>query len=157
MKPAFFTRYKFIFAFSFDSSPHLTYRHPMNKKDGFNGTLAIGDKLFPESVELGLGDTVTAENIDELTAIFTNESLITAVADSVATALPVTVTLPSLDAIDAAVGFLKQRFLDVDYDRIGYSVTIFGDDQRIQGDEDEGLWVLNLVIAPVPFIDTNAI
>jgi hypothetical protein len=129
----------------------------MNKKDGFNGTLAIGDKLFPESVELGLGDTVTAENIDELTSIFTNESILTAVADSIATGQPVTVTLPSLDAIDGAVGFLKQRFVDVDYDRIGCSVTIFGDDQRIQGDEDEGLWVLNLVIVPVPFVDTNAI
>ena len=129
----------------------------MNKKDGFNGTLAIGDRLFPESADLGLGDTVTAENIDELTSIFTNESILTAVADSIATALPVTVTLPSLDAIDGAVGFLKQRFVDVDYDRIGCSVTIFGDDQRIQGDEDEGLWVLNLVIVPVPFVDTNAI
>jgi hypothetical protein len=85
------------------------------------------------------------------------ENLLTAVADSIATGQPVTVTLPSLDAIDGAVGFLKQRFVDVDYDRIGCSVTIFGDDQRIQGDEDEGLWVLNLVIVPVPFVDTNAI
>jgi hypothetical protein len=85
------------------------------------------------------------------------QAIAAAVADSVATALPITVTLPSLDAIDAAVGFLKQRYADVDYDRIGCSVTIFGDDQRIEGDEDEGLWVLNLVIAPVPFVDTNAI
>ena len=84
-------------------------------------------------------------------------TLLTAVADSTATGLPVNVTLPSLDAIDAAVGFLRSRFVDVDYDRIGCSVTIFGDDQRIEGDEDEGLWVLNLVIAPVPFVDTNAI
>lgn len=129
----------------------------MNKKDGFTGTLEIGDRLFPESADLGLGDVVTADNIDELTAIFTNEALLAAVADSIATGQPVTVTLPSLDAIDAAVGFLRQRFVDVDYDRIGCSVTIFGDDQRIEGDEDEGLWVLNLVIAPVAFIDTNAI
>ena len=85
------------------------------------------------------------------------QAIAAAVADSVATALPVTVTLPSLDAIDDAVGFLQQRFVDVDYDRIGCSVTIFGDDQRIQGDEDEGLWVLNLVIAPIPFVDTNAL
>jgi hypothetical protein len=114
---------KNIFDFSFDSSPHLTYRHLVNS--------------IPRP---------------DLIAV------LTAVADSVATALPVTVTLPSLDAIDAAVGFLKQRFVDVDYDRIGCSVTIFGDDQRIQGDEDEGLWVLNLVIVPVTtFIDTNAI
>jgi hypothetical protein len=110
-----FPTLKNIFDFSFDSSPHLTYRHLMQ------------------------------------------HALLTAVADSTATGLPVTITLPSLDAIDAAVSFLKQRFVDVDYDRIGCSVTIFGDDQRIEGDEDEGLWVLNLVIAPVPFVDTNAI
>ena len=42
-------------------------------KDGFNGSLQIGDKLFPESVELGFGDVVTAENIEALTAIFTAE------------------------------------------------------------------------------------
>lgn len=84
-------------------------------------------------------------------------ALRTAIADSIATGQPVTITLPSLDAIDAAVGFLKQRFVDVDYDRIGCSVTIFGDDQRIEGDEEAGLWVLNLVIAPIPFVDTNAI
>jgi hypothetical protein len=133
----------------------------MNKKDGFNGSLSIGDKLFPESADLGLGDVVTAENIAELTTIFTNESLVTAVADSVATAQLVTVTLPSLEAIDAAVGFLLRNYVDVDYDRIGYSVTIFGDDQRIHvsesGDGDEGHWVLNLVIAQTAFIDTNAI
>jgi len=133
----------------------------MNKKDGFNGSLSIGDKLFPESADLGLGDVVTAENIAELTAIFMNESLVTAVADSVATALPVTVTLPSLEAIDAAVGFLQRHYVDVDYDRIGCSVTIFGDDQRVHvsesGDGDEGHWVLNLVIPQTAFIDTNAI
>lgn len=129
----------------------------MNKKDGFNGSLQIGDRLFPESIELGLGDVVTAENIDELTRIFTNESLTTAVSDSVATGQPVTVTLQSLDAIDAAIAFLRSRFVDVDWDTFPTYVTIFGDDQRIEGDEDEGLWVLNLVIAPVPFVDTNAI
>jgi hypothetical protein len=38
-------------------------------------------------------------------------------------------------------------------------VTIFGDDQRIEGDEDEGLWVLNLVFAPAHarFGDVNAL
>jgi hypothetical protein len=85
------------------------------------------------------------------------ENLLTAVANSVATAQLVTVTLPSLEAIDAAVGFLKRHYVDVDYDRIGYSVTIFGDDQRIEGDGDEGHWVLNLVIPQTAFIDTNAI
>jgi hypothetical protein len=130
----------------------------MNKKDGFNGSLSIGDKLFPESADLGLGDVVTAENIAELAAIFTNESLITAVADSVATAQLVTVTLPSLAAVDAAVDFLKQRYVDVDFDGIGNGVTIFGDDQRIHvsesGDGDEGHWVLNLVIPQTALVAT---
>jgi len=129
----------------------------MNKKDGFTGSLSIGDKLFPECVDLGLGDVVTADNIDELIMIFMNESLLTAVADSVATAQLVTVTLPSLDAIDAAVGFLRRNYVDVDFDGIGNGVTIFGDDQRIEGDGDEGHWVLNLVIPQTDFIDTNAI
>jgi hypothetical protein len=130
----------------------------MNKKDGFNGTLAIGDTLFPECEELGLGLVVTAENIDELTAIFTNESLVTAVADSVATGLPVDVPI-SFSSVDAAVRLLRSRFMDVDWDTFPNRVTIFGDDQRIEGDEDEGLWVLNLVFAPAParFGDVNAI
>jgi hypothetical protein len=76
--------------------------------------------------------------------------IIAAIADSVATGLPVTVTLPSLAAVDAAVDFLKQRYVDVDFDGIGNGVTIFGDDQRVHvsenGDGDEGHWVLNLVI-----------
>lgn len=121
----------------------------MNSKDGFNGSLQIGDKLFPESIELGLGDVVTAENIDELTKIFTNESLITAVADSVATGLPVDVSI-AIDSVESAIAFLRSRFVDVDYDRFPNRITIFGDDQRIEGDEDEGLWVLNLVFAPAP-------
>jgi hypothetical protein len=130
----------------------------VNKKDGFNGTLAIGDTLFPECEELGLGLVVTAENIDELTAIFTNESLLTAVADSVATGLPVDVPI-SFESVDAAISFLRSRFMDVDWDGFPNRVTIFGDDQRIEGDEDEGLWVLNLVFAPAParFGDVNAI
>ena len=121
----------------------------MNKKDGFTGTLQIGDRLFPESIELGLGDVVTAENIDELTAIFTTEAILTAVADSVATALPVDVAISFVD-VDAAIALLRSRFVDVDWDTFPTYVTIFGDDQRIQGDEDEGLWVLNLVFAPAP-------
>ena len=121
----------------------------MNLKDGFNGTLAIGDRLFPESADLGLGDVVTAENIDELTAIFTKEALLTAVADSVATALPVDVAISFVD-VDAAIALLRSRFVDVDWDTFPNYVTIFGDDQRIQGDEYAGLWVLNLVFAPAP-------
>jgi len=138
--------------------PAPVYRHPMNKKDGFNGTLAIGDKLFPECVDLGLGEVVTADNIEELTRIFTNESLLAAVADSAATGLPVDVAI-SFTNVDAAIAFLRSRFVDVDYDTFPNRVTIFGDDQRIEGDENEGLWVLNLVFAPAParFGDVNAI
>lgn len=133
-------------------------RPVQNIKDGFTGSLQIGDTLFPECVDLGLGLTVTADNIEELTRIFTNESLVTAVADSVATALPVNVPV-SFANVDAAISFLRSRFVDVDYDTFPNRVTIFGDDQRIEGDEDAGLWVLNLIFAPAParFIDTNAI
>jgi hypothetical protein len=129
-----------------------------NIKDGFTGSLQIGDTLFPECVDLGLGLTVTADNIEELTRIFTNESLLTAVADSAATALPVDVAIP-FASVDAAIAFLRSRFVDVDHDTFPNRVTIFGDDQRIEGDEDEGLWVLNLVFAPAParFGDVNAI
>ena len=77
------------------------------------------------------------------------ENLLTAVADSVATALPIDVPIPDVD-IDAAVAFLRSRFVDVDWDTFPNYVTIFGDDQRIQGDENEGLWVLNLIFAPAP-------
>ena len=77
------------------------------------------------------------------------ENLLTAVADSVATALPIDVPIPYVD-IDAAVAFLRSRFVDVDWDTFPNYVTIFGDDQRIQGDENEGLWVLNLIFAPAP-------
>ena len=121
----------------------------MNLKDGFTGSLQIGDKLFPESVELGLGDVVTAENIEELTSIFTTEAILTAVADSVATALPIDVNVPYAN-VDAAIALLRSRFVDVDWDTFPNYVTIFGDDQRIQGDEYAGLWVLNLIFAPAP-------
>jgi hypothetical protein len=84
------------------------------------------------------------------------ENLLTAVADSVATGLPVDVAMP-FTSVDAAIAFLRSRFVDVDWDGFPNRITIFGDDQRIEGDEDEGRWVLNLVIPPVPFVDTNAI
>jgi hypothetical protein len=86
------------------------------------------------------------------------EKLITAVADSAATALPVDVAI-SFESVDSAINFLRSRFVDVDYDAFPNRVTIFGDDQRIEGDEDEGLWVLNLIFAPAParFGDVNAI
>jgi len=76
-------------------------------------------------------------------------ALLTAVADSVATGLPVDVNVPFVN-VDAAVAFLRSRFVDVDWDTFPTYVTIFGDDQRIEGDEDEGLWVLNLIFAPAP-------
>ena len=130
----------------------------MNLKDGFTGSLQIGDKLFPESVELGLGDIVTADNIDELTAIFTKEALLTAVADSIATAQPV--SIPVTD-IDSAIRFIRSRFVDVDWDTYPDRITIFGDDSSIpvseSGDGYEGHFVLNLVFPVTAFVDTNAI
>lgn len=78
-----------------------------------------------------------------------NSTLLTAVADSVATGLPVDVPIQYVD-IDAAIAFLRSRFADVDWDTFPNYVTIFGDDQRIQGDEYAGLWVLNLIFAPAP-------
>lgn len=77
------------------------------------------------------------------------QELLTAVSDSVATAQVVDVAIPA-DSIDSAVAFLRSRFVDVDWDKFPNRITIFGDDQRIEGDEDEGLWVLNLVFAPAP-------
>jgi hypothetical protein len=118
----------------------------MNLKDGFTGSLTIGDKLFPESIELGLGDVVTADNIAELTMIFTNESLLTAIADSIATAQ--TVSVPVTD-IDAAIRFIRRLFVDVDFDSFPDRVTIFGDDSSVwtspDGDGSEGRFVLNLM------------
>lgn len=118
----------------------------MNKKDGFTGNLGLGDKLFPESIELGLGDVVTTENIDELTAIFTNESILTAVADSIATAQTVSV---SVTDVDAAIRFIRRSFVDVDFDSFPDRITIFGDDSSVwtspDGDGSEGRFVLNLM------------
>jgi hypothetical protein len=86
------------------------------------------------------------------------ENLLTAVADSAATSLPVDVAVSFVN-VDAAIAFLRSRFVDVDWDTFPNRVTIFGDDQRIEGDEYAGLWVLNLVFAPAParFGDVNAI
>jgi hypothetical protein len=164
MNPHVFPCLKFIFDFSFDSSPHLTYRHPMNIKDGFTGSLQIGDKLFPESIELGLGDVVTAENIDELTRIFTNESLSlnpmqnfnlsaesvaairTAIADSIATGQCVTVPITDLEN---TLRFIGCHYDDCDFDCFLNQTTIFGDDPSIpvseEGDGYEAHFVLNLV------------
>lgn len=86
--------------------------------------------------------------------------LLTAVADSVATALPVDVNVPYVN-IDAAIALLRSRFVDVDWDGFPDRVTIFGDDQRVpvspNGDGDEGHFVLNLVFPVTAFVDTNAI
>jgi hypothetical protein len=81
------------------------------------------------------------------------ENLLTAVADSVATGLPVDVAIPDAN-VDAAIAFLRSRFMDVDWDGFPNRVTIFGDDQRIEGDEDAGLWVLNLVIPSTALVAT---
>jgi hypothetical protein len=79
------------------------------------------------------------------------QAIAAAAADSIATAQPVTVTVTN---VENAIRFLRSRFVDVDYDTYPDRVTIFGDDQRIEGDEDEGHWVLNLVIPSTALVAT---
>lgn len=75
-------------------------------------------------------------------------TLLSAVADSVATARPVNVAVPA-DSIESAVAFIRSRFADVDWDTFPNRITIFGDDPSIpipdDGEGDEGHFVLNLV------------
>ena len=72
--------------------------------------------------------------------------LLTAIADSIATAQ--TVSVPIAD-IDAAIRFIRRSFVDVDYDSFPDRITIFGDDSSVwtdpNGDGDEGHFVLNLM------------
>lgn len=72
--------------------------------------------------------------------------LLTAVADSIATAQAIDV--PVTD-VDAAIRFIRSRFVDVDWDGYPDRITIFGDDASIpsdpNGDGDEGRFILNLV------------
>ena len=86
------------------------------------------------------------------------QAIAAAVADSIATAQLVTVTVTN---VENAIRFLRSRFMDVDWDSYPDRITIFGDDQRVtvseSGDGDEGHWVLNLVIPQTAFIDTNTI
>ena len=86
------------------------------------------------------------------------QAIAAAVADSIATAQLVTVTVTN---VENAIRFLRSRFMDVDWDSYPDRITIFGDDQRVtvseSGDGDEGHWILNLVIPKTDFIDTNAI
>jgi hypothetical protein len=104
---------KFIFDFSFDSSPHLTYRHLVNSTPR------------PDLV-----------------------AILTAVADSIATAREVSVKVSD---VEACVKYLQSRpsFTDVDWDTFPNRVTIFGDDSSVwtdpDGDGDEGRFVLNLM------------
>ena len=104
---------KFIFDFSFDSSPRLTYRHLVN-------------------------------SIPRLDLI----AVLTAVADSVATAREVSVKVSD---VEACVTYLQSRpsFTDVDFDPFPDRITIFGDDSSVwtdpDGDGDEGHFVLNLM------------
>ena len=73
-------------------------------------------------------------------------ALLTAVADSIATAQPIDVPVAN---VEASIAFIRSRFVDVDWDTFPNRVTIFGDDQRIpvseSGDGYESHFVLNLV------------
>ena len=74
------------------------------------------------------------------------QAIAAAVADSIATGQPVTV---SVSDIDAAVRFIRRSFVDVDFDPFPDRITIFGDDSSVwtdpDGDGDEGHFVLNLM------------
>ena len=73
-------------------------------------------------------------------------AILTAVADSIATAQTVSV---SVSDIDAAIRFIRRSFVDVDFDSFPDRITIFGDDSSVwtdpDGDGDEGRFVLNLM------------
>lgn len=75
-----------------------------------------------------------------------NSTLLAAIADSMATAQPVSIPVAN---IDAAIRFIRSRFVDVDFDPFPDRVTIFGDDSSVwtdpDGDGDEGHFVLNLM------------
>lgn len=75
-------------------------------------------------------------------------TILAAIADSIATAQPISVAVPSAD-VDSAVAFIRSRYVDVDWDTFPNRITIFGDDASIpvadDGDGDEGHFVLDLV------------
>ena len=74
------------------------------------------------------------------------QAIAAAVADSIATGQPVTVTVTD---IDAAVRFIRRSFVDVDFEPFPDRITIFGDDPSVpvseSGDGYEAHFVLNLV------------
>ena len=75
-------------------------------------------------------------------------AVLTAVADSIATASEVSVKVSD---VEACVTYLQSRpsFTDVDFDPFPDRITIFGDDSSVwtdpDGDGDEGHFVLNLM------------
>ena len=77
---------------------------------------------------------------------FMQNELLTAIADSIATAQPVSIPVAN---VEASIAFILSRFADVDWDTFPDRITIFGDDSSIpvseSGDGDEGRFVLNLV------------
>jgi hypothetical protein len=50
-----------------------------------------------------------------------------------------------VDDIDAAIAFIRSRFVDVDWDPFPDRITIFGDDSSVEGDEDEGRFVIHIM------------
>ena len=75
-----------------------------------------------------------------------SQAILAAVADSIATAQPITVPV---DDVQTAIGFILVNFEDVDFDSFPDRITIFGDDSSVwtdpNGDGDEGRFVLNLM------------
>ena len=69
-------------------------------------------------------------------------TLLSAVRDSISTRQCIMVHVSN---VESCIRFLRQKFVDVDWDNFPDRVTIFGADQSIPVDEgDEGNWVLSL-------------
>lgn len=75
-------------------------------------------------------------------------TILAAIADSIATAQPISVAIPA-DSIESAIAFIRSNFVDVDFDPFPDRITIFGDDPSIpvpdDGDGYEAHFVLDLV------------
>lgn len=77
-----------------------------------------------------------------------NSKIQAAIADSIATAQPISVAI-SVDEIQDIIGWILLNYDDVDYDHFPNRITIFGDDPSVSipddGEGDEGHFVLHLV------------
>lgn len=69
-------------------------------------------------------------------------TLLSAVRDSISTRQCIMVHVSD---VESCIRFLRQKFVDVDWDPFPDRVTIFGDDTSVEGDEDEGRFSIDLM------------